>query len=283
MFFKFNNCCDGIFNTVDIRFTKKCDNKCSFCIEQYSKILASNTNVSEIYKSILSTKTDEILILGGEPFLEIHKLKFLIELLRKHNIKIYITTSLPKEIYDNWNYFVYIMDNIAGLNVSIQHWDYIKNNEILHATSTHNRLELLHFITNKYSNKVRACINLVKGSIDSKENLFYAINKIKELNVINFKINELCHSDSFVSFEKIMNIKMKSPYAHGCYTKVLQEEFPNLNIELKRSCFITEKSLQANFNDLFKVMLKKSFIKSIQNKFCVIYENGKIYKNWITK
>lgn len=28
------NCCDGIYNSIDVHFTKACDNNCGFCIDK---------------------------------------------------------------------------------------------------------------------------------------------------------------------------------------------------------------------------------------------------------
>lgn len=32
------NCCDGIYNSIDVHFTRLCDNNCGFCIDkQYER------------------------------------------------------------------------------------------------------------------------------------------------------------------------------------------------------------------------------------------------------
>lgn len=280
MSFVFTNTCDGIFNTVDIRFTKKCDNNCSFCIEKKSSIPGNITDIDKIFKAVIENKSKEVLILGGEPFLEIHKLYKFVKKLHKNKIKIYITTSLPYIIFLEYPKFKKILDLIDGLNISIQHYKDQTNTKVLNTADKFNRLFLLKMILGLDSSKIRVCLNLISYVIDTKRILFKAIKYLENMGVKKIKLNELCHSDEYISFEEIMNIKMKSPFSRGCYTKVLEEEFPNINIELKRSCFITEKTLNANFMDIVKIILNRWFVKPLKNKFCVIYEDGTKYNNW---
>lgn len=277
------NTCDGIFDTVDIRFTKKCDNDCSFCIEKKSSVEALETNIDAIFETFKKTGSKEVLILGGEPFLEIDKLFLLCKKLKQINTKIYITTSLPEIINKRWKIFYEIMKTVTGLNITVHHYDYIKNNKCFHASDNYNRLILTEKIIKNFPNKIRICLTLSKYYINSYYHLNNALKIMKILGAKKIKINELSHSKEYISFEKITGIKMKSPYAHGCYTKVFEKEFPGMNIELKRSCFITEETLTATFLDFIKVCLNKFFIKPLKNKFCVIYENGKKYNNWRTK
>ena len=76
-----------------------------------------------------------------------------------------------------------------------------------------------------------------------------------------------------------MNIKMKSPYAHGCQSESF-EWYPNVWVIIKRSCFITDESLSATFIDLLKVLIRKLFKISTGNRFSVLYEDGSLYNKW---
>jgi organic radical activating enzyme len=276
------NTCDGIFNTVDIRFTKKCDNNCSFCIERFSGIPGKETNVAAIFKEVLKSGADEVLILGGEPFLEIDKLLRLVNMLWTMRIRIYITTSLPITIRNNYETFHLIMKKITGLNVSLHHYNNRVNNSVF-CNDSHNRIMLLDNIVFDHGDKVRVCVNLVKGFIDNGGKLKYMLAVLDSMGVSKVKINELCHSDSYVSFEKITGIKLGSPYSTGCYTSVFKQEYPDMEIQLKRSCFINEPSLSASLMDLLKVFLNRWIVKPLHNSFCVIYEDGTRQENWIIK
>lgn len=120
------------------------------------------------------------MILGGEPLLLPHVL-LLLKGIRSFVDHIYITTSLPKTVEDNWNTFTKIMGYIDGLNISLQHYDPEKNNDILHASSRHDRIALTKRICNAYADKVRVSINLIKGQIDTKEEIDTFLKKWKSV------------------------------------------------------------------------------------------------------
>lgn len=279
---KFCNSCDGAYNSVDIRFCKSCDNNCSFCIEKNGLKSFGKPNVQELIKSTLETGINDVLILGGEPFLYPKELLEYVKGIRKHVDTIYITTSLPNK-FCNFRLdstIDCILRLIDGLNISIQSSNWIENNNLFNASSNHNRLEILRILNIYYAGKIRTSINLVKGGIDTKEKLLTTLHNLEEIGCIDIKINELQHQeDLYVSYEKIMDIKMKSPYAHGCNTKIKISDI-KANILLKRSCFVVENSLNASILDGIKAIIKRFFYRK-QNKFAVIYENGKIEKGWL--
>ena len=283
------NACDGIYNEcLDIRFTKNCDNNCHFCIEKNGIDNLGETNVEQMIKNTIISNKKTILILGGEPFLNPNKLLQYVKGIRSYVQNIYITTSLPKTIDLNNNVVLNILNLIDGLNVSLQHYDWIVNNDILNANSKHNRLEILsNILSNKLIGlKVRVSINLVKGYIDNKEKLMFFINLLHKMNCKHIKINELqnVNKNIYVSFEDIMNIKMKSPYSFGCQTDISEmfKEF-NMKFTLKRSCFIVkDKEIsQVTIFDLIKA-IKKRFNRK-NNNMCVMYENGIVENGWLSK
>ena len=277
----YKNACDGIYNSLDIRFTKKCDNNCLFCIEKNGVNFKEETSVKTLVNNTIKTGIKNILILGGEPLLNIKKVLEYVKGIRDYAETIYITTSLPNTINDNMNTMIEILSLIDGLNVSIQHHDYKVNNDILQATSKHNRISLLSKII-KNTDKpesIRVSINLVKGSIDTKKELYTTLDVLKNIGCKSIKINELQHTpDSYVSFEDITGIKLKSAYSNGCQTKVNLIE--GVHTIVKRSCFLVEDSKQASFKDLIKIVLRALFFKP-RNMFRVMYEDGTIQKSWI--
>ena len=97
MYNKNVNSCEGIYNnSLDVRFGKACDNDCSFCIEKSGLDSLGSIKVDKMITSALLSDKEEILILGGEPFLDVTKLYIFIKAIRQQKRKIYITTSLPK-------------------------------------------------------------------------------------------------------------------------------------------------------------------------------------------
>jgi molybdenum cofactor biosynthesis enzyme MoaA len=279
------NSCDGKYrDSLDVRFTKACNNNCSFCIEKQG-IIGQQTNVQELIKSTKIAQQeyqkDTILILGGEPLLKIKEVLEYIKGIRNFVKEIYLTTSLPYTIIEHWQIFEEIVYLLNGLNISLQHYDYNINNQILNATNKFNRIELIRKICSneEFANKCRVSINLVKGAIDNKKDLDKFLSTMEELNIKHVKINELQHcSDLYVSFEEIYGLKLKSPYSNGCQTEIKLKNY-NLKITLKRACFLVETSRTATLKDLIKVIIKKLKRKS-KNGQLVLYEDGRLSNGW---
>lgn len=143
------NCCDGIYsNSLDVRFTKECPNKCSFCIEK-NGVAGRKRNLSKMIDNTIKTKKDNVLILGGEPLLGLNSLFTYINGIRSYIKSIYITTSLPKNIDPTDEVFIKIFDLIDGLNVSFHHYNKVINNSIfgeIDPANSYDRLDLLRDI-----------------------------------------------------------------------------------------------------------------------------------------
>lgn len=165
-----------------------------------------------------------------------------------------------------------------------------KLNVVLHASSKHDRLETLFMLTHinpEIRNKIRVNLNLVQGYIDNKIEVLKAIRLLSNVyHVKTIKLNELQNSDKYVSFENIfLDCELSSPYAHGCQTDITHyfdslSLMHDIQILLKRSCFLVEPSKTATFSDLVKVVGKR--IKNEKHKFGVLYENGKLESHWLT-
>jgi molybdenum cofactor biosynthesis enzyme MoaA len=270
------NSCDGLYDSLDIRFTKSCDNSCSFCIEKDGIGSFGQTDVSKLIQGTLISGIKSVLILGGEPFLLPEKLLEYVKGVRNYANSIYITTSLPFTFVSKQNVCNEIIELIDGLNVSVHSINSERNNEIFNASSSHYRLELLCSLNSRFSHKIRTSINLVKGGIDSSKKLNDAISFLEQIGCKRIKLNELQHSYLYVSYEKITGNRMKNPFSNGCQTIIRNDR---IKITLKRSCFITEKSNKASISDLVKVLVNK--FTATKNTFKVMYENGSFASHWI--
>ena len=294
----YNNSCDGFYkNSLDVRFTNICDNNCPFCIEK-SGVECMPLDIDKMIESTIKSGRKEILILGGEPLLQLRAVKTYIEGIREYVDKIYITTSLPRTILSDLDTFTEIFNLIDGLNVSLQHFNPDKNNEIMCASSNHDRIHELKEIcelerrfnpaVNKDTTKIRVSINLVKGAIDNKKKIKKFLKTMQDIGVRHVKINELQHTpDLYISFEKAYNYnKLESPYAHGCQGEIELKKFSELKITLKRACFMVEPSCTSTKADYKKYIKKKKENKK-SNKFVpgqvVLYENGMLSKGWLAK
>ena len=92
------NSCDGIYDSLDVRLTKACDNRCEFCIEREGLESLGNTKVDKLITSTIKSGKKDILILGGEPLLNPKIALEYIQGIREYVETIYLTTSLPKSL-----------------------------------------------------------------------------------------------------------------------------------------------------------------------------------------
>lgn len=277
------NSCDGLYSgSMDIRFTKICDNACSFCIERPG-LEGMKTDVESMITSTIASGKKSVLILGGEPLLMLDKVLVYVKGIRDHVDEIYITTSLPRVISKKSAVFQELIGLIDGLNVSLQHYDWKRNNEILVARNKFNRISMLEEMLTREETaaKTRVSINLVKGGIDTQEELLTFLAVLKGIGVQHVKINELQHTpESYVSYEQIMSETLKSPYAHGCQEDI--DLVDGMRVTLKRSCFLVEPSLDATVADMLKVAKKRWIDKPADDGNVVMYENGSVFDGWIT-
>lgn len=282
MIFDTINSCDGAYrNSLDVRFTKACDNRCPFCIER-SGLAPCSQDVEKMIRRAVESDRQEILVLGGEPLLDLNAIKRFVDGVKNAcaDKKIYITTSLPHSIVEDYGAFYDVASKISGLNVSLQHYDPMKNNDLLHATCRFDRIALLQKILSDFAEKTRVSLNLVKGNIDNRVELYAALRKLESIGCQHVKINELQHEpELYVSFEDITGRRLKSPFSHGCQTDI-NLGF-NMRITLKRSCFLVEESRMATLPDFIKLAGKLIRRKGNDSGRCmVLYEDGSLSKGW---
>lgn len=280
------NCCDGIYNSFDIHFTSACDNKCAHCIDvKFEGMCIIKPDVDAIVKTIVANQNgyDDVLFLGGEPCLFLEELIECVERIRSvTNLKIYVTTSVPRICFDNFQRFCYLIDLLDGINLSVQHYDEVIADEIRKVPSKYDRQIFYNSLPHK--EKIRINLNIVKPFLYIKEDIINCLNHYDKMGFNEIKLSEIQHGvDYFVSFEKTFDIKLGSPYYSGCQKYLeMNKLIPNFKtpVLLKRSCFMCEETLKASFMDGVKVGYKYLFPQTT-NKYGVIYENGCLTKGWI--
>lgn len=291
--FKVNQC-DGILKSLDVRFTKACDNNCDFCIEREGIDSLGVTDVKKMIKTTLNTDKKDILILGGEPLLFPELVLEYIKGIRDHADTIYLTTSLPRVITtDEGNkIFLEILHLLDGINISVHHYDDSKNNEVLNSSMPYDRLDFLRKMlkNEEFAEKARICCNLVRGFISTKYDIDKFVDTMYFFGAKHIKLNELQHvpASEFISFEDVYGVKFESPFAHGCQTDISYLFGNRLKITLKRSCFCNkdESIATATTADLIKCVqkcIKNKISPNKENTFQVLYENGELQNEWLKK
>lgn len=279
------NCCDGIYNSFDVHFTSACDNKCAHCIDnKYEGFKICKPNVNAIVKTIVNNQEglDDVLFLGGEPCLYLEELIDCVSQLReKTSLKLYVTTSVPKICYDKRDKFEQLIKMLDGINLSVQHYKEEIADKIRRTKSQYDRQSFYNSLP--YKEKIRINLNIVKPYLYTKEDLSECLRHYDAMGFNSIKLSEIQHgTDVFVSFEKVFDIKLGSPYSCGCQTYLNMEEILEgfkTPVLLKRSCFMCEETLKASLEDGVKVVC--NLFRKPQNKYGVIYENGKLTKGWV--
>ena len=279
------NCCDGIYNSFDVHFTSACDNKCAHCIDnQYEGFKICKPDVNAIVKTIVDNQEglDDVLFLGGEPCLYLEELIDCVSQLRKKtSLKLYVTTSVPKICYDKRDKFEQLIEMLDGINLSVQHYKEEIADEIRRTKSQYDRQSFYNSLPHK--EKIRINLNIVKPYLYTKEDLSECLRHYDAMGFNSIKLSEIQHgTDVFVSFEKVFDIKLGSPYSCGCQTYLNMEEILEgfkTPVLLKRSCFMCEETLKASLEDGLKVVC--NLFRKPKNKYGVIYENGKLTKGWV--
>ena len=289
--FKPINFCDGVDHSpeakvkelsgVAVRITSKCDSRCPFCIANADMQRVLPVNVDKMIETIKNSDIKTLQILGGEPFLFLNNCIKLVESVQDQIEHMFFTTAIPYTLVTQWDKFERVMKTTKNLYVSIQSVDWEKNNRLMNSKKDFNRIEILRKIVENYGDGVTVVLNLVKGGVDNYDELYYSLNFLREMGVKNIRINELQGAeDQYVNFEQIAGIKMESPYAHGCKTKM--NIYPEVNIIVKRSCFMVEDSLGATDEDIEKLQYKLDNPEKFQwREKNVLYEDGSLEFKWV--
>lgn len=279
------NCCDGLYNSFDVHFTSNCDNKCAHCIDlKYDGVGIKRPNVSEITKTIIENKDgyDDVLFLGGEPCLYLDELLLCVrEIKQKTNLKVYVTTSVPKICHDSPALFDELLELIDGINLSVQHYKEEVADEIRKVKSKYDRQSF--YASLPFKEKIRINLNIVNPYLYTKEDITECLLHYDRMGFKEIKISEIQHGkDYFVSFEKTFGIKLTSPFYGGCQTHLDMTKIIKgfkTPVLLKRSCFMCEDTLSASFMDGIKVGYR--FFNPSKNKYGVVYEDGCLTNRWI--
>jgi molybdenum cofactor biosynthesis enzyme MoaA len=279
------NCCDGIYNSLDIHFTSVCDNNCRHCIDKrFYGMRISKPNVSSIVNTIINNSIgiDDVLFLGGEPCLYLEELLDCVRQVKsKTKLKIFVTTSVPKICYDKKELFFILIDELDGINISVQHYDEEIADEIRRTKSKYDRQLFYQELPHK--EKIRINLNVVKPYLFNKTDITNCLNHYDRLGFNSIKLSEIQHGkDLYVSFSDVFNIDSPSAYSYGCQSYIdTSKIFPKFStpLLLKRSCFLCEESLNASLLDGIKMVAK--IFRANKNKYGVIYEDGTLQGGWI--
>lgn len=279
------NCCDGLYNSFDIHFTSACDNKCAHCIDlRFEGLGINKPDVNAITQTIINNQSgyDDVLFLGGEPCLYLQELLSCVKQVRqKTNLKIFVTTAIPKICHDRIDLFTELLNLIDGMNLSVQHYKESIADEIRKVPGKYDRQSF--YASLPFKTKIRINLNIVKPFLYTKEDITNCLLHYDRMGFNEIKLSEIQHGKNyFVSFEKTFGINLPSPFYGGCQSYIdTSKIIPDMKtpLLLKRSCFMCESTLKASVMDGVKVAYR-IFRPNNKNKYGVIYENGCLTNQW---
>jgi organic radical activating enzyme len=262
-----------------------CDNKCKHCIDlKYKGFNINKPDIDAIADTIIrsSPRCEDVLFLGGEPCFYLQELIDCIKKVKAWTtLKVYVTTSVPKICYDRFDLFQKLLSIVDGINLSVQHYKEETADKIRCTTSKYDRQDFYANLPHK--DKIRINLNIVKPFLYTKADIIACLCHYDKMGFNEIKLSEIQHGkEYFVSFEKIFNIKLKSPFSGGCQTYIDMAKIVNgfqTPLLLKRSCFLCESTLKASVMDGIKTAYR--IINKPKNTFNVIYENGFLATQWI--
>ena len=279
------NCCDGIYNSLDVHFTSACDNRCTHCVDlRYRGLGITVPDVDAIVRTIVETSSgvDDVLFLGGEPCLYLKQLLDCVKRLRKRTkLKIFVTTAVPKICSDEKLLFVELINLLDGINLSVQHYRESVADQIRKTVSKYDRQAFYAGLPHK--EKIRINLNVVKPYLYERGDIEACLRHYDAMGFNSIKLSEIQHGKNvYVSFADVFGVKLGSAYSYGCQTYLNTNEIlPGFDtpLLLKRSCFLCESSLKASLLDGAKAVAK--MFAPAENKYGVVYGNGVLQKGWV--
>lgn len=279
------NCCDGVYNSLDVHFTSACDNKCAHCIDmRFSGLGIQKPDVRAISSKIISQASgiDDVLFLGGEPCLFLEELYECAKILReKTDLKLYVTTAIPKTCFDKRGVFEALIAMVDGVNLSVQHHNESIADKIRRTKSFYDRQVFYNSLPHK--NKIRINLNIVKPFLYTKTDISACLRHYDAMGFNSIKLSEIQHGkDVYVSFADVFGMKMDSAYSNGCQSYLpINSILPGVStpVLLKRSCFMCEDTLKASIGDGIKA-IAKLFVRR-KNNYGVVYGDGTLTKGWV--
>ena len=260
------NFCGGNFSDwLEVMLIDKCNGRCQWCIEKEGYHPSEHVTWQKLADSIEKTGKKNIILLGGEPPLYVN-LREIINKLSDKGMNVYLTTNgsriTPAFVKE-------CLLRLRGINISIHDYDLTKNR---HITGINLNEENLKKAINSFiSSTVRLNCNLIKGNIDSYEQIHHYIEFAKRIGADSVRFAELKNSESeFVDLTDIFGSKYginNEPFGLGCNTDVVLERMP---VNFRQMC-----GLQTN---------KRTRPQNPeQAKKQVMYYDGNIYDGWQRK
>lgn len=263
------NFCGGNFQDwLEVMLIDKCNGKCSWCIEKNGYHPKKHVEWNKLARLIIDSDKKTIMLLGGEPTLYKDLHKIIVSVRATTNKNMYLTTNgsmlSPK-------YAEFTLYRLTGINISIHHYNFEKNHEItgilLEKKNFRDTIKELR----KNGVLIRFNCNLIKGYIDSKQEIYNYINFAKSFGINKVRFAELKDDiNNFINLSDIFGTNYginENPFLFGCHSDTV------IN------------GVQVNFRQMCGLQTDKrpKPINPKQAAKIVLYYDGIFYNGWQTK
>jgi pyruvate-formate lyase-activating enzyme len=271
-----NLCMGGFGSCLYVKITNNCNCSCAHCIEKDGHCPTESASVETMIEKTNLVDFDSILILGGEPYLSeklVPYAKGVVFSKSKKRRNIYVTTNgsvfSPEVDFELAKY-------LTGLNISINSVSEAKNAEVYGRNISFS--EIAQAI-NRYKSlgvKVRINANLVKGYIDSFEEILDAVKLAESWNADEIRFNELQGNNNqglFVDSSKFFSFLNSDPFLQGCVQSI---DFPSFQVK------VSIKQVCSHCNYL-KDQSNQKYLPVTHHTTKVLYSDGTLFNGWLMK
>lgn len=285
------NSCDGLRvdaqgatvedKSLSVRITSHCHNACTFCIAAEDMKVRHKFDLEAVVAKTLESGATTLSLVGGEPLLFLERCRDYLLRVKPPVEEVYITTALPATVERQPDLFQEVWDLTDYFTVSLQSLDDEVNNALMKSKGTFSSVACLRGLLERpgAQEKLTVNLNLVQGGVDTQEKFLAAVFHLREWGLKKLRVNELMHAPaSYVNFERMMGLTLPSPYSGGCKSSL---EVEGMDVLLKRSCFLVEKSLEATWDDAAKVREKLAHPEAYSTPgWRILYEQGDYSLKW---
>lgn len=301
-----NACAGGYGSCLDVKLTNACNANCSFCIEK-DGLRPQEVPADIMAQAARNDPADTVLVLGGEPMINIDRLVQFLKLLRlpvklvsdkddsvkdrAQTRKVYITTN---GCFLNAQTARQIAPYLDGINISLHHYHRALANSILQLPDgasnqvSFNRLQeaIRVFHTPDETGRrvpVRINTNLVKNWLDTPDDALKFIDfAARTLHADCVRFTELQHcEDSWVSARSVFpdfayHGLPADPFTQGCEQEI--DAHPDIRVIVKMGCGLVcdaRKPLDTKFRQAMYDQAPKN------RNTRVLYPDGVIRPGWV--
>lgn len=263
-----NNYCGGNFTDwLEVMLLPECNANCSWCVEKKGWHPIKRVDWKSIADAAIDSGKTNIILLGGEPTLY-KDLQNIITYLYENGKNVYLTTNgsmlTPEYIMSN-------LKHLKGINISVHHYNVNKNKEITGILLPFN-IDLSVDILKIGGTHVRFNCNLIKGYIDSKDEILECIRQFKALGADSIRFAELkFDNENFINLAKVFDYQFglnDEPYTCGCNINTVID---GVDINFRQMCGI-QTTMRPQIDN-----------PEQERERTVLYYDGKIYDGWQLK